>query len=105
MTPLAPPPLFNSTAVALVAGGPVTSAAFTPPQAGTYRWVASYGGDANSMPVAGACNDPNESTVVSAPLPPGAARSAAAGAVRGSAGDDRRTGWPAHGRRTRRVAT
>ena len=48
----------------------MTSAAFTPPQAGTYRWVASYGGDANSMPVAGACNDPNESTVVSAPLPP-----------------------------------
>src|SRR5262249_44042247 len=32
--------------------------------AGTYRWVASYGGDANNSAANGACNDPNESVSV-----------------------------------------
>lgn len=47
-----------------VAGGPVTSGPFTPPAAGTYRWTASYSGDANNAPVVGACNAANESVVV-----------------------------------------
>ena len=37
--------------------------------AGTYRWIASYSGDANNAAVAGACNAANESVVVS-PVPP-----------------------------------
>ena len=52
-------PLLNGTA----ASGP-----FVPNLPGTYRWVASYGGDANNLPATGACNDPNE-TVVVAPAP------------------------------------
>ena len=52
-----------------VAGGPVTSPAFTPTQAGTYRWVAGYSGDANNAPVSGACNDANETTVVTQATP------------------------------------
>ena len=46
------------------------------PSSGTYRWVASYGGDANNNAVSGACNDANESVVVS-PATPGIATSAA----------------------------
>ncbi len=52
-----------------MAGGPVTSAAFTPTSAGTYRWVVSYSGDQNNAPISGACNDANESTVVSRATP------------------------------------
>ncbi len=63
-------PVFASVAVAYpVAGGPVTSPAFTPTAAGTYRWIASYSGDANNAPVSGACNDPNESTFVASGTP------------------------------------
>ena len=70
-------PLLTSTKTATVNGGTVTatSDAFTPAQTGTYRWIASYSGDANNLPKAGACNDANESTTVSAatapPPPPG----------------------------------
>jgi LPXTG-motif cell wall-anchored protein len=42
----------------------VTSDAFTVTAAGTYRWIASYSGDAKNFPVSGACNDANESSVV-----------------------------------------
>jgi len=59
-------PAFTPAPVAYpVAGGPVSSPTFTPTQAGTYRWIATYTGDVNNPPVAGACNDANESTVVS----------------------------------------
>jgi hypothetical protein len=47
--------------------GSYISAGFTPAQFGTYRWIAAYSGDANNQPVSGACNDPNESVLVSAP--------------------------------------
>ena len=56
-------PIFTST-VAIDLGGTATSGGFTPTAAGTYRWRASYSGDANNAPVAGACNDANESVVV-----------------------------------------
>jgi hypothetical protein len=68
-------PIFESLAVPYpVAGGPVTSAAYVPSAPGVYRWRAFYSGDANNSAVAGACNEPNETTVVlPAPLnlPPG----------------------------------
>ncbi len=63
-------PIFESLGVAYpVAGGAVTSAAFTPTMAGTYRWIASYSGDANNAPIAGACNDANENVVVNRAAP------------------------------------
>ena len=66
-------PVSTSTKTATVSGSTVTatSDAFTPTQAGTYRWLASYSGDANNLPRAGACNDANESTTVTAPAPDG----------------------------------
>jgi Ca2+-binding RTX toxin-like protein len=60
----------------LVASVPVTgngtyeSGPFTPTAAGTYRWVATYSGDASNAQVMGACNDPNESVTVVPPAPP-----------------------------------
>jgi uncharacterized repeat protein (TIGR01451 family) len=47
-----------------LSGGTATSASFTPTLVGTYRWIATYNGDANNNSVSGACNDANESVVV-----------------------------------------
>ena len=43
--------------------GEADSAYYTYTQAGVYRSIASYSGDANNVPVVGACNDPGESVV------------------------------------------
>ena len=66
-------PVFTSTVALTVtaagngtATGSATSAAFTPTAAGTYRWIATYSGDGNNAASAGACNDPNEQSVVKA---------------------------------------
>jgi hypothetical protein len=66
-------PVFTSTKTATVAGGSVTATSdpFAPTQTGTYRWTASYSGDANNLAKSGACNDANESTTVTAPVPDG----------------------------------
>ena len=57
-------PIFTATTP--VAGNTnYTSATFTPTATGTYRWIASYGGDANNSPVAGTCTSANESVLVS----------------------------------------
>ena len=50
-------------------GGTATSAAFTTTQAGTYRWRATYNGDANNNAVTGACNAANENVVVTKKSP------------------------------------
>ncbi|MEY2523762.1 MAG: hypothetical protein QOJ66_2327, partial [Ilumatobacteraceae bacterium] len=52
-----------------VAGGSVTSAAFTPTSAGVYRWIATYSGDANNFPVSGACGDSSETVSVTPATP------------------------------------
>ncbi|HEX8629064.1 MAG TPA: Ig-like domain-containing protein [Catenuloplanes sp.] len=44
--------------------GSYPTAAFTPDAVGTYRWVASYSGDARNEAASGACNDPNEQVKV-----------------------------------------
>ena len=44
-----------------------SSAPFTPGKGGVYRWRASYSGDANNNPVAGACNAENEAVTVVGP--------------------------------------
>jgi hypothetical protein len=60
-------PIFQSAGRPVDADGRAASEAFTPTVAGTYRWVASYSGDANNAPVSGACNDANENVVVTPP--------------------------------------
>ncbi len=59
-------PIFTSVNRPLAGGPPptATSAPFTPPAPGTYRWIASYSGDTNYGAVTSACNDANESSVV-----------------------------------------
>src|SRR5437016_14151822 len=49
--------------------GTATSDPFTPSQAGTYRWRASYSGDTNNAAIATACNDPGETSVVNRATP------------------------------------
>jgi hypothetical protein len=44
--------------------GDYVSDPFTTAAEGTYRWIASYSGDASNNTVSGACNDANESVVV-----------------------------------------
>jgi uncharacterized repeat protein (TIGR01451 family) len=41
--------------------GPVS---YTPENADTYHWIASYSGDANNNPVSGACGDAGENDIV-----------------------------------------
>ena len=58
-------PAFTSANRA-VSGGAATSLPFTPTAVGTYRYVATYSGDANYAPATSPCNAPNESVVVTA---------------------------------------
>src|SRR5439155_146946 len=57
-------PIFTSPRP-VTGNGAVTSGAFTANAAGTYRWIASYVGDANNNAVTTTCNAPNESVAVS----------------------------------------
>ncbi len=61
-------PAFTAT-VNLDADGQVLSGNFVPTRAGTYRWVASYSGDANNGPATTSCNDDNESVMVDRAIP------------------------------------
>jgi len=65
-------PVFTSNAIAVDGNGTYTSApGFTPTLPGTYRWIATYSGDAGNAGIAGACNDPNEQvTITDLPPPP-----------------------------------
>ncbi len=63
------PPAFTDT-VNVSGNGGYDSANFTPTAAGTYRWIASYSGDANHQTATGACNDPNESVTVTSNATP-----------------------------------
>jgi hypothetical protein len=44
-------------------GSYISTPAFAPTAAGTYRWIANYGGDANNTATTNACNGANESAV------------------------------------------
>jgi hypothetical protein len=50
-------------------GAYTTNPSFTPAAAGTYRWIASYDGDANNDPVAVACGSSGQTSVVEEPPP------------------------------------
>ena len=53
--------IFTSNPIAVNGNGTYTSApGFTPTLPGTYRWRASYSGDANNAAVSDPCNRPNE---------------------------------------------
>jgi len=58
--------IFTST-VPVSGNGTYPSGSFIPTVAGTYRWIANYGGDANNAATANACNAPNENVVVAPP--------------------------------------
>ena len=65
------PAIFTSNPIAVNGNGTYTSApGFTPTLPGTYRWRASYSGDANNAAVSDPCNAPNESAVITGPPPP-----------------------------------
>jgi hypothetical protein len=57
-----------TSAVTVNGNGTYTSGSFTPSVIGTYRWIATYSGDANNAPTATACGDANETVIVSAAL-------------------------------------
>jgi hypothetical protein len=63
---------FTSSPV-VTGNGSYSSGAFSPAVAGTYRWIANYGGDGNNALTANACNAPGESVVVTAAVLPPAA--------------------------------
>jgi len=63
--------------------GDYNSGNYTPTAVGTYYWTASYSGDANNSPSAGACGDANESSVVTK-VQPGIVTSATASTTIGS---------------------
>jgi hypothetical protein len=68
-------PLFTSTVP--LTNGAAQSGAYAPLLSGTYRWVATYDGDANNAPVSGRCSEATETRIVSSPpavLPPTGAR-------------------------------
>jgi hypothetical protein len=58
-------PVFNATVPYPQGGGEVTSPAFTPARAGSYRWRATYTGDANNTSAESPCGMPGEGTTVS----------------------------------------
>lgn len=61
--------IFTST-VAVNGDGNYPSGSFTPTKPGTYRWVATYSGDSANSSANTACNDANESVVVSSSATP-----------------------------------
>lgn len=65
-------PAFTKTVPMPTGSNTVSSPGFPPTATGTYRWIASYSGDANNGAVTGLCSDPGETTIVSAvPVNPG----------------------------------
>lgn len=62
-------PVSTSTVSYPVTGGAVSSNSYTPTVPGTYRWVATYSGDANNNTAVGLCGDIAERTVVSKAAP------------------------------------
>jgi uncharacterized repeat protein (TIGR01451 family) len=59
----------SGSSTSAVSNGGATSATFTPTEAGTYYWIASYSGDANNDAVTGHCGDVHESVVVNPAAP------------------------------------
>jgi len=58
--------VFESLGRAVGSGGAASSASFTPTASGTYRWIASYSGDANNVEGATDCVESEQSAIVRA---------------------------------------
>jgi hypothetical protein len=76
-------PPATTSAVAVIGSATYTSATYVAPVAGSYRWIARYGGDANHAPAATACGDPRQTVVVTDPPPPVLGRSFQVGPLSG----------------------
>lgn len=61
-------PVFTATRD-VSGNGTYQSGEFAPADAGTYRWVATYSGDADNRQVSGDCQDPAERVTVAPPDP------------------------------------
>ena len=59
----------KTSVVNVTQNGSYESESFTPTVAGSYRWIASYSGDAKNAAVAGACNATNELSPVNKATP------------------------------------
>ena len=79
-------PIATSTA-AVSGNGQYSSSAYTPTAAGTYLWIASYGGDGNNNAVSGSCGDGGESAIVSPASPTLASQASGAVTVDNSISD------------------
>jgi hypothetical protein len=75
-------PAFASTNA--VGGAAATSSPYTPTFGGTFRWTATYSGDANNAPAATACNDAHESVEVRRASPTLTTRTSAASVAAGA---------------------
>ena len=62
-------PAYQSGPLTVNGNGVYGLGTFTPTQAGTYRWIVSYSGDANNESVSGSCNDPDETSTVAKATP------------------------------------
>jgi hypothetical protein len=80
--------VFTSPPVSVTGNGTYTSAAFSPTAPGTYRWTATYSGDANNLAAAGACNAAGETTTTTLPAPMIGVTKAASPASRPAPGGD-----------------
>jgi hypothetical protein len=61
-------PVLTAT-VPIAADGTATSPAYTPTAPGSYRWIASYSGDANNNAVTGVCGDAGETGTITQARP------------------------------------
>ncbi len=80
-------PVFTSAVSVTAGNADYVSANYTPTVPGTYRWTASYGGNANNSGASGACNDANELVVVTKASPSLTTTASASVAVGGTVSD------------------
>jgi len=81
---------FTSSAVAVSGNGTYGPVSFTPTTAGTYRWIATYSGDAKNLGSHGDCNDTGETDTVNK-LTPSISTVASAGITIGGSVSDTAT--------------
>jgi Ca2+-binding RTX toxin-like protein len=82
-------PAFTSPPRTVTGNGIYTSSPYTPTASGTYRWVATYSGDAANEARTTGCNDAGESVNVTLPPPGGGTK-----IIMGTAGNDTLVGTP-----------
>ena len=80
-------PAFTSDPVTVNGDGTYGPVSFTPASAGTYRWIASYSGDAKNAATAGACNADGENDTVNKLSPTVVTHASASVTVGGSISD------------------